>query len=481
MNANHVHVVAGAASKSGSLWFLLFVLSVALASCTGGGSVSQRSRAGPTVELKRPQNIVVVMTDDQDYKSLPVMRKLMAYPEGSWVNFTGAYVNDSICGPTRATFLTGQYSHATGVIGNSYGHLLDDKNTLPVWLDKAGYRTGLVGKYLNHFRWDRGDAYVPPGWDSFFGRPELIGDADKHTDRAVAFIRSSTPPFFLHVPYPDPHHPAVPVARYANADVFVPPVSPSVKEQDVSDKPTWIRKLPLLTPRERDQWNKERVASQRTLLAIDDGVQRIVDILKATGQLDNTMIVFLADSGFSWGEHRKVKKHCANEECSRFPLLIRYPGLEGNREESRIVSNVDLVSTFLDVAQVTPGLRQDGRSLLPVITNSVTDWHEEALLEVRVGPERMFYGIRIPWWMYAEYDNGDRELYDMAADPHQLTNLAGVPAQARIQAQLSQRLHDHLARSNPPRPASELRPYTPSPTSKRESGQHPPAGVVATH
>src|SRR5687768_7139448 len=103
-----------------------------------------------------PKNVIIIMTDDQNIDSLPVMRKLMSYPEGSWINFTNAITNDSICCPARATVLTGQYAHVTGVTSNSNGHLLNDANTLPVWLDNAGYRTGLLGKYLNGFPWDKG-------------------------------------------------------------------------------------------------------------------------------------------------------------------------------------------------------------------------------------------------------------------------------------------------------------------------------------
>ena len=99
-------------------------------------------RAGPTAH----PNIVLIMTDDQNVDSLPVMRKLMAFPEGSWINFTNAYANHSICCPARATVLTGQYARTTGVTGNDKGENLNDTNTLPVWLDNAGYRTGLIGK-----------------------------------------------------------------------------------------------------------------------------------------------------------------------------------------------------------------------------------------------------------------------------------------------------------------------------------------------
>ena len=117
-----------------------------------------------SAQVVRP-NIVIIISDDQNIDSLPVMRKLLAYPEGSWVKFNNAFVNNSVCCPARATLLTGQYAHTSGVLNNFSGDKLDDTNTLPVWLDQAGYRTGLIGRYLNGYPWNKGSGYIPPGWD----------------------------------------------------------------------------------------------------------------------------------------------------------------------------------------------------------------------------------------------------------------------------------------------------------------------------
>src|SRR5687768_4896714 len=162
-----------------------------------------------------PRNVIIIMTDDQNIDSLPVMRKLMGFPEGSWVNFTNAIANDSICCPARATVLTGQYAHVTGVTGNSNGHLLNDANTLAVWLDNAGYRTGLLGKYLNSFPWDKGANYIPPGWDTF--RTTGVGKSDVRTTNAIDFFNTSTGPFFLYLAFSEPHSVTVPLPQYANA------------------------------------------------------------------------------------------------------------------------------------------------------------------------------------------------------------------------------------------------------------------------
>lgn len=396
------------------------------------------SSDAPAQEAK--PNIVVIMTDDQNVDSLPVMRKLLSYPEGSWVKFNNAYVNDSICCPARATVLSGQYSFHTGVTDNNLGNLFNDTNTLPVWLDNAGYRTGLLGKYLNGYPWNRGSGYIPPGWDYF---KTSAGNTDNMTKLAVDFINSiSTSPFFLYLAYKDPHNPAKPMTRYLNANVYIPPDSPNFNEADVSDKPAWIRGLPLLSQTTIDTWHNERIASQRALLAVDDGIQQVVDALKAKGQLDNTMIIFLGDHGFSWGSHRYIKKHCFYEECGRTPLVIRFPGLGGNREENRLVSNVDLASTIAEYAGVTPGLPQDGKSLLSIITNTATVWNEEVLLEVVGVGTKAFYGIAVPGWKYAEYANGDKELYDLTNDPYELQNQAKNPAYQTKLDEMAQKLRN---------------------------------------
>ena len=417
--------------KHNFLKLVLGILVIGLAIPTSSASVEEAS-------AQATKNVVIIMTDDQNVDSLPVIRKLMHFPEGSWVNFTNAVVNDSVCCPARASLLTGQYAFITGVINNSSGDQLKDANTLPVWLDSAGYRTGIIGKYLNGFPWDKGANYVPPGWDHF--NAPASGNANQLTNLAVDFINSSTGPIFLYLAYWDPHWPATPLPLYANADVYVPPDPPNFNEADVSDKPTWVRNLSPLSQATIDEWHNERIASQRALLGVDDGIQRIVDTLKARGQLDNTMIIFMGDHGFSWGSHRYIKKECVYEECIRFPLLIRYPGLIGNREETRLVSNVDLTSTIAEYAGIIPDLPQNGKSLIPVILNTAVSWTNEVFIEVHTNPGRTFDGIRVPGWTYAEYVNGDKELYDLNADPYQLQNKANNPAYQAIQSELAQRM-----------------------------------------
>ncbi len=415
---------------------LSHVMSLAATFVTLGVSL-HAPPAQPEAPTPTRNNVVIIITDDQDVDSLPVMRKLMSYPEGSWVRFTDAMVNQGVCSPSRATLLTGQYAHHHGVIGNNDGLKLDDRNTLPVWLNNAGYQTGLVGKYMNNFPWRLGWRYVPPGWDYFHVFRETKRDNDLYTDEAVRFINNANGPFFLYLSYKAPHQTANPPKRYDNADAYVPPLRPNVNEADMRDKPREIRRLPILQPAILRFWANERLQGQRELMAVDDGIQRVVDAIKARGALNNTMIIFTSDNGFSWGSHRIVGKLCPYEECSNVPLLIRFPGVAGNRVETRVVANTDLPATIAEYTGVTPGLPQDGRSFLGLLKAPGTRWRDEALIE---RPLNAYYGIRTPAWKYLEYADGQRELYDLTADPWEMQNVAGQPAYAARQQELATRL-----------------------------------------
>ncbi len=436
---------------------MLASICVALLLIIGVGVLLYTSSARAAPQTNRP-NIVIITSDDQDIDSLPVMRNLLGYPQGSWVNFSNAFSGNSVCTPSRATLLTGQYSHTNGVLGNNWGAEFNDYNALPVWLHDAGYRTAVYGKYLHdHMEF-------PPGWDEFGITEQTV---DEHTALGVDFINADDDrPFFLWLAYRQPHVPAVPPDRYLNADVYVPPDRPNFNEADVSDKSAHIRSRPLLGAQRIAEIRAERVASQRSLLGIDDGIQTVINTLAAAGELDNTLIIFQADNGFQWGTRRDFGKLCPYEECSRVALFIRYPGLGQNRVESHYVADVDLTATILDYVDVAPGLPQDGDSLLPLITNPAAPWNDAVLIERPPGNVG-YYAIRVPGWAYIEYHTGEKELYNLTADPYQLQNVAGQAAYANRQNQLRNQLAALKAGENPPPTTATPTPpptATPSPT-----------------
>lgn len=454
--------------------FLKFATGAAAAVLMAVGSAAaSQEPAAITLDVTERPNIVLLMTDDQDVASMPVMRNVLAQPHGSWVNFSNAYVSSAICSPSRATLLTGQYASNHGVLGNNWGAEMDDSNTLPVWLDDAGYRTALVGKYIHSYDevYDPGGNGLVAGWDYFLNIEESV---DAHTAMAVDFINSAgDEPFFLWLAYRAPHMPAEPPERYATADVYVPADSPNFNEPDVSDKSAWLRAINPLRQSTIDDLRAERLNHQRELLALDDSFQTIIDTLVAGGHLDDTLIIFTSDNGFSWGSHRLYKKQCAFQECSAVPLTIRYPGATGNRVETRAVSNVDLAATIAEYAGVTPGLPQDGRSLIPLLAGPQAAWDEAVFLEKPHG-SLQYDGLVTGGWKYLEYINtNETELYDLVNDPYELVNVSGRAAHTTREASMAAQLAAIRDGKPPPPPPTVTPTPTPTPTSPPPP---PPAG-----
>ena len=305
-------------------------------------------------------NVVVILTDDQSFDTfpsyppaLPWLQSQVQDPDGHWLWFPDAFIQTPLCCPSRATILSGLDSRHTHVRTNDDGARFDDTQTIATWLHGAGYFTGLIGKYLNRYPFGRGP-YIPPGWDrwvvkrntaaittySNFGFVDQgvalqTSDApatyatDLFADRAVDFLRTAPDdrPFFLYFATSAPHPPWTPPLRHvgAFADVAMP-VSPSVVERNVSDKPAWVRKLRQVDASERAGFIQDRRHEAETLLGVDDAVERIVEQLRASGELEHTVILFLTDNGYSFGQHRIRGKRCQYEECIRTPFAARVPG-----------------------------------------------------------------------------------------------------------------------------------------------------------
>jgi arylsulfatase A-like enzyme len=451
-----------------------------LVACVAAGLTAISLPLGmPQAEAKKkPFNIVLLLTDDQTMESLSKMPYVSSRP--GWVTFDNAFINTSLCCPSRASILSGEYSHHDGVQDNNGGHFIDEDHLLPTWLATAGYRSALIGKYLNKYPFRRPD-YTPPGWDdwhAFLDHPSYFGytliengaevdygkaDADYSTDalasKAIQFIQNTDSPFFLYwAPYA-PHELFTPAHRYAKAYPAKSTVivnTPNFNEADVSDKPAWVQQLPLQDP---NDMNNQRLRGWRTLLAVDDAVKGIFDALAAKGVLNNTVVVFMTDNGLSLGAHRWATKRCVYEECVRTPLLVWYPGAVAHHVP-QLVSNVDIASTFAEIAGVTPTLPQDGMSLVPFLKgNTPANWRTGVLLEWEGGnatgddetaPTAIpgFWAIRTDRYKYVELDTGETELYDLQTDPYELANQTNNPALAALKANLVQQ----LAALKPPTP-----------------------------
>jgi N-acetylglucosamine-6-sulfatase len=403
-------------------------------------------------------NILLFLTDDQRRDTLRYMPNVNRLLVHQGVTFTDGYVVNPVCCPSRASILTGNYSHTTKVYTNHptrpFGGFpaFDDDSTVATWLQEAGYHTGLFGKYLNGYR----GRYVPPGWDRWFatygggayfdytavsdGVEEYYGsdEADYGTtvlrNEARSFIRDTAPaqPLFMMWATHGPHEPATPQPRDRKAFSSLSRWRPdSYDEENVSDKPAFIRSHPSIDRASARSIDRFRIQQIRSLQAVDRAVEAIVGALDDTDRLENTLIVFTSDNGMLWGEHRLDGKGMVYEESISVPFVVRYDAvIDRVRRDDRMVLNIDLAPTFADVADVAAPTTE-GHSLLELLgsESASADWRDAFLIE-HLGRDGgtnapTFCAAHTERYVLARYSTGEEELYDLAHDPHQMTNVAG--------------------------------------------------------
>jgi hypothetical protein len=247
-------------------------------------------------------------------------------------------------------------------------------------------------------------------------------------------------PRFLRTPEPAPR----------DRDKFAAeplPVTPAFGEPDMRDKPLTVRGLPPINERKRAAIQENYQQELETLQAVDRGVARIVDALRRAGQLDRTLLVFTSDNGYFHGEHRIAReKTLPYEPAIRVPLAMRGPGVPRGVHLSQLVSNQDLAPTILDAANAQPGLPPDGMSLFRLLRHRHDEPGRDLLIEGLYhggdgrGPPVRFAGIRTRQWSFVRYADGERELYDLIADPSETRNRDLDPRYARIERDLGRRL-----------------------------------------
>jgi N-acetylglucosamine-6-sulfatase len=441
---------------------------------TGARSLAPFAAAAAALFLAGPAsgqpNVVLIVTDDQRWDTLWAMPTVQAELVAKGVTFSNAFVVNPLCCPSRASILTGNFSHTTRVYRNGGIVNFDERRTIAVALRRAGWRTGFLGKYLNGYAGTR----VPPGWNRWFAfSPSNIhrffdyrvnadgqlrdygsAEADYATDvlaaEAEAFIAADDPrPFLLAILPFAAHWPALPAPRHAGTFGGLEPWRPESYSEDVSDKPAWIRRVEF----DAAFTDELRKRQYQSLLAVDDAVGRVVAALEGAGKLEETMIVFTSDNGVLWGEHGILQKVVPYEESIRVPLVVRYGSQV--RTDGRLVLNIDLAPTIAELAGVR--FEADGASLLPLLASPAGGGRGEFLVESRGYPgfaSPPYCALRTRGRMHAVYADGSRELYDLGSDPLQLENLGRNPAwDAQENA-----LHTRLARlcNPPPRGLSRL-------------------------
>ena len=425
-------------------------------------------------------NVVIILTDDQRWDTLWAMPRVQKDLVDHGVTFNNSFVVNSACCPSRTSILTGQYSHSTGVYTNrgSEGGFrsFNDGSTIATWLD-TDYTSALIGKYLNQYEFAGSNGEVPLGWDHWVAFPKAHYDdfalnidgtvqqfgsatADYSTDvladQAVKFIQDTEGPLFLLFTPKAPHYPAQPKGSDKTAFSNLPDWRPpNYNEADMSDKPAWARDAPLLSTAQQQYIDKFRLAQMQTLLPVDRAVGHIFDALEQTGRLGNTMIVFMSDNGMLWGEHRMIGKGNAYEESIRIPMVVRYDPLVARpRTNNDMTLNIDIAPTAAELAGVgAPGA--EGLSLVPLLQDPDAHWRNDFLVEhfAPGGPHGnppTFCAIRTDQYKYVDYMWGEDELYDLQADPFEMSNRIHDPALSQQLDKLMQ-IKQQLCDPPPPR------------------------------
>ena len=427
----------------------------------GGALAAQAQTARPTSTKRR--NILFILTDDHRYDAMsfmgaqtfPVTPNMDSMARDG-VHCQNAFVTTALCSPSRASILTGKYAHQHKIVDNNTAippgtHFFSEN------LQKAGYATGFFGKW----HMGNGGDEPQPGfdkWVSFKGQgsylpvPNGLNVDGKHvpqkgyitdelTDYALDWLkqRSHDQPWFMYLSHKAVHAPFIPAERhkgkYANAK-FVPPPTMDISGDMARNRPMWVQN-------QRNSWHgvdypyhsdlplaEYYQQYAETLLAVDESIGRVFAALKQRGELDSTLIVYMGDNGFQFGEHGLIDKRTAYEESMRVPMLARCPELfSGGRKVKEVVANIDILPTFFAAAGLEPPKDIPGRNFLPLLQGKSIPWREGLLYEYyweRNFPQTpTMHALRGSRYKYIHYYGiwDIDELYDLQEDPHETNNL----------------------------------------------------------
>lgn len=421
---------------------------------------SSRSILYPEQKMEKP-NIILIVADDQGINSIKFMPNLNRMLINKGITFKNCFVSSPVCGPSRASILLGQYMHNHRIITNNTSRFFEeklDRNTIATVLKKAGYKSVLIGKYLNGY--SRYKNYIPPGWDKWYAKTtgnyyynyelnengksvyykdnpgDYITDVMKR--KALHFIEkeATNHPFFMYIGTIAPHSPNVPANRYK--DKFKNLEINLKLEDDISDKPEWVRNFYLNNPGKKAPKTQKKVEYHRnrlrTLLSVDDMIAEIVNKLMKQGRLKNTYIFYTSDNGGGMTKHiRAGNKLTPYREGINVPLVVCGPNIPSNKALDHLVSTVDLLPTFADLAGVKISGFVDGRSLLTLLRKNplpLNKWRQSILVELGPFKSWVYKGFPPEWklictreYKYIEYITGEHEFYDLKLDPGEMNNI----------------------------------------------------------
>ncbi len=458
-------------------------------------SPQEPATAAPVAGSSAPQavgsfsdikNVVFILADDLDWTLFNAIPRLAALKEQG-MTFTNHTVTDSLCCPSRASILRSQYIHNHGVVSNvaasgggwaTFKALGEQRDCLPVWLKSSGVSTALFGKYLNEYDVETPkDRVVPPGWDKWAvpmagadpysgynytlndnGKLRSYGEKpssflnDVITDKATSFIRTAPDGFFLELATYNPHKPApVAVRNKATHLAEVAPRSPSYNAYGTNE-PTWMKKLTPISAWKQQKLDRLWRQRAQSAESVADSVDAVRATLAATGRAADTLIVVTSDNGYHIGQHRmRNGKRTAFHEDTVVPMIVIGPGVTPASRVDAMTSTIDLGPTFTQLLGAQAPAWIDGRSLAGIIESGVvpSDWRTAALsesmgLSTPQDPDYQpdappsFSALRTPDWLFVAYRDGERELYDLKADPNEMNNIIGSADPALVSGLYSQ-------------------------------------------
>jgi arylsulfatase A-like enzyme len=459
---------------------VLAAVALVLAACSSSGTESL-----PHGPYSKKPNIVFVLTDDLDSGLVQYMPHVIAL-EHEGMSFSNYTVTDSLCCPSRASIFSGKFPHDTGVFTNippdgGFGVFYqrgEEQQTFATALQAAGYRTAMMGKYLNGYpvgnnSYNYPADYVPPGWSTWDVASNGYGGFDYNMNsnhnlqtygtapndyltyviggKGQQFIDASAQahkPFFLELATFSPHHPYTPADR--DRGLFTgmkAPRGPSFNKLPLH-APKWLANRAPLGPvaiaRGDDAYRKRIAAVQ----SVDRMIGNVEITLRKSGQLNNTVFVFSSDNGFHIGQHGLAHgKLTAFDTDIRVPLVVAGPGIPANTVNRDVVENIDLAPTFEQLGGAATPPTVDGRSLVPLLHGQKPPWRTLALVEHH-GPDTnphdpdsqtfasgnppTYDAIRSKTFTYVRYRGNEHEYYNRVKDPYEMDNVYGRLSPGRV-------------------------------------------------